>query len=388
MGLRQSPGSERQFVRMDTWFQANLESPGQSRGASPRTPRSDGEGLFDTFDEDARWDDRAPPSPNVLRRPPTPVAERAAAAPQPQTGSSLLRWGSLLGIVAPQPASAVAGGSGGRGQTSDAVLEHAAVLVQRLIRGKIARLDAAEVTRRFKLLELYVRCTPRLLAPPPPTPHTPRHTPHAPRPVPAARLTPRASHSTPPGQARAEENAAMVIQRCQRHRLRCRLERAALRVEAVARGRIARQSIPPKAVPVSGAYCSPRDAGGDLDLTSLRGPIFKRSRGLPRYQLRYMYVTVDSSGQAALCHRASDAVGGGTGVEKQLPLASITAVHVESWGRRVLTRALNLTLAPALALALTLALARTPALAVVRYVFSVHSRDRGISSCRHRKYKA
>jgi hypothetical protein len=180
----------------------------------------------------------------------------------------------------------------------------------------------------------------------------------------------------------------MVIQRCQRHRLRCRLERAALRVEAVARGRIARQSIPPKAVPVSGAYCSPRDAGGDLDLTSLRGPIFKRSRGLPRYQLRYMYVTVDSSGQAALCHRASDAVGGGTGVEKQLPLASITAVHVESWGRRVLTRALNLTLAPALALALTLALARTPALAVVRYVFSVHSRDRGISSCRHRKYKA
>jgi hypothetical protein len=197
MGLRQSPGSERQFVRMDTWFQANLESPGQSRGASPRTPRSDGEGLFDTFDEDARWDDRAPPSPNVLRRPPTPVAERAAAAPQPQTGSSLLRWGSLLGIVAPQPASAVAGGSGGRGQTSDAVLEHAAVLVQRLIRGKIARLDAAEVTRRFKLLELYVRCTPRLLAPPPPTPHTPRHTPHATHPTPHAPFPPRASRLAP-----------------------------------------------------------------------------------------------------------------------------------------------------------------------------------------------
>ena len=145
--------------RMDTWFQTK-ESPGPSRGASPRTPRrlSDGEGLFDTFEEDARWDgaDRAP---NVLR-PPTPVAERATAAPQSPNGS-LLHWGSLLGIVAPQPARAVAEGSGGRGQTSDAVLERAAVLVQRLTRGKIARLDAAEVTRRFKLLELYVRCAPR-----------------------------------------------------------------------------------------------------------------------------------------------------------------------------------------------------------------------------------
>ena len=144
---------------MDTWFQTK-ESPGPSRGASPRTPRrlSDGEGLFDTFEEDARWDgaDRAP---NVLR-PPTPVAERATAAPQSPNGS-LLHWGSLLGIVAPQPARAVAEGSGGRGQTSDAVLERAAVLVQRLTRGKIARLDAAEVTRRFKLLELYVRCAPR-----------------------------------------------------------------------------------------------------------------------------------------------------------------------------------------------------------------------------------
>ena len=180
----------------------------------------------------------------------------------------------------------------------------------------------------------------------------------------------------------------MVIQRYQRHRHRCRLERAAVRVEAVARGRIARQSIPPKAAPVSGAYCSPREAGSDLDLTSLRGPIFKRSRGWPRYQLRYMYMTVDGAGKAALCHRASDAVGGGTGVEKQLPVASITAVHIESWGRCVLTLSLGLGLAPtlALALALTLALARTLAPALVRYVFSVHSRDHGVSSCRRRKY--
>ena len=152
----------------------------------------------------------------------------------------------------------------------------------------------------------------------------------------------------------------MVIQRSQRHRHRCRLERAAVRVEAAARGRIARQSIPPKAVPVSGAYCIPREAddvtGSDLDLTSLRGPVFKRSRGWPRYQLRYMYMSVDGAGQAALCHRASDAVGGGTGIEKQLPVASITAVHVESWGRCALTLAIALAPAPALALALTLAL--------------------------------
>ena len=188
MASKPSPGPERQFVRMDTWFQANIESPGSSRGASPRTPRrlSDGEGLFGSFDEDARWDgaDRAP-TPSVLR-PPTPVAERAAAAPEPQAGGM---WGSLLGIVAPPPARAVAE----RGQTADAVLEHAAVLVQRLLRGKIARLDAKEVTRRFKLLELYVRCTPRPRASARHTPHATRHTPHTPCPLRASRLTPHAT---------------------------------------------------------------------------------------------------------------------------------------------------------------------------------------------------
>ena len=185
MASKPSPSPERQFVRMDTWFQANIESPGSSRGASPRTPRrlSDGEGLFGSFDEDARWDgaDRAP-TPSVLH-PPTPVAERAAAAPEPQAGGM---WGSLLGIVAPPPARAVAE----RGQTADAVLEHAAVLVQRLLRGKIARLDAKEVTRRFKLLELYVRHAPR--------PHaSSRHTPHATHATPRARSAPHASCRTP-----------------------------------------------------------------------------------------------------------------------------------------------------------------------------------------------
>ena len=167
---------------MDTWFQTNLDSPGTSRGTSPRTPRrlSDaGEGLFDTFDEDAQWNewDGADRAPTPLRSP-TPVAERAAAS-QP-----LMGWGSLLSIVAPRPVRAVAeGSSGDREQTSDAALERAAIFVQRLIRGKIARLDAAETTRTFKLLELYVRCTslrrctsrPCRLAP-----HIPRRTPHAP----------------------------------------------------------------------------------------------------------------------------------------------------------------------------------------------------------------
>ena len=133
----------------------------------------------------------------------------------------------------------------------------------------------------------------------------------------------------------------MAIQRRQRHRLRCRREAAAVRVEAVARGRITRQSMPPKAEPTSSAYCSPRAAGSELDLASVRGLVFKRSRGWPHYQLRYLYFRVDSAGQAALCHRARDAVGGGTGVEKQLPCSSITAVHVESWGRCVVTLALG-----------------------------------------------
>ena len=132
--------------------------------------------------------------------------------------------------------------------------------------------------------------------------------------------------------------------------------------------------------------------GSDLDLTSLRGPVFKRSRGWPRYQLRYMYMSVDGAGQAALCHRASDAVGGGTGIEKQLPVASITAVHVESWGRCALTLAIasSLALDPALALALVLTLAPTlsPSLALVRYVFSVHSQERGVSSCRRGMHSA
>ena len=172
------------LTRMDTWFQTNLESPGTSRGTSPRTPRrhlSDGEGLFDTFDEDAQWNEW-----EGADRAPTPVAERAAAS-QPRVS-----WGSLLSIVAPQPARAVAERSSGREQTSDAALERAVIFVQRLIRGKIARLDAAETTRTFKLLELYVRCTslrrctsrPCRLAP-----HTPRRTPHAPcvpRPAPHA----------------------------------------------------------------------------------------------------------------------------------------------------------------------------------------------------------
>lgn len=174
---------------MNTWFQTNLESPGTSRGASPRTPRrlSDGEGLFDTFDEDAQWNEWEVPdrAPTPLRST-TPVAERAAAS-QPR-----MSWGSLLSIVTPQPVRAVAEGSGGREQTSDAALERAAIFVQRLIRGKIARLDAAETTRTFKLLELYVRCTSlwrctshlcRL------APHTPRRTRHAPcvpRPAPHA----------------------------------------------------------------------------------------------------------------------------------------------------------------------------------------------------------
>ena len=135
--------------------------------------------------------------------------------------------------------------------------------------------------------------------------------------------------------------------------------------------------------------------GSDLDLTSLRGPVFKRSRGWPRYQLRYMYMSVDGAGQAALCHRASDAVGGGTGIEKQLPVASITAVHVESWGRCALTLAIALAPAPALALALTLALilaspspSPSPSRALVRYVFSVHSQERGVSSCRRGMHSA
>ena len=147
------------------------------------------------------------------------------------------------------------------------------------------------------------------------------------------------------------------------------------------RGRLARLHPPPKQVPVSRPYCGPREAEShrdlDLALASLRGPVFKRSRGWPRYQLRYMYMRVDGAGQAAplpsphltaltkaylthpllllaatvlgpllahptylttpgqaaLCHRASDAVGGGMGVEKEIPVATITAVHVESWAR-------------------------------------------------------
>ena len=316
------------LTRMDTWFQTNLESPGTSRGTSPRMPRrmSDGEGLFDTFDEDAQWNEW-----EGADRAPTPVAERAAAS-QPR-----MSWGSLLSIVAPQPARAVAERSSGREQTSDAALERAVIFVQRLIRGKIARLDAAETTRTFKLLELYVRCTSLRRCTSRPCRLAPHPTPHTPRPV---RPAPRASRPTPRGQARAEEKAAMAVQSRQRHRVRCRREAAAVRLQAVARGMIARRALPPKAEPTSSAYCSPRAAGSDLDLASVRGLVFKRSRGWPRYQLRYFYFSVDGAGQAALCHRTSDAVGGGTGVEKRLPCSSITAVHVESWGRCVVTLAL------------------------------------------------
>ena len=108
----------------------------------------------------------------------------------------------------------------------------------------------------------------------------------------------------------------------------------------------------PKPVPVSGAYCTPHQV--EPDLRGLKGPVFKRSRGWPRYQLRYMYMGVDAAGQAALCHRAGDARGDGTGGEKQLPVASITGVQVESWGR---------------------------------YVFSVHSRGRGKTKFRCRSHE-
>ena len=192
-------------------------------------------------------------------------------------------WGSLMQGLLPQRAA-----TADRDAVREGALEKAALVVQRLTRGHAARRSHVELNRRFRLLELY---------------------------------------------ARAEEKGAIVIQTYMRDHMFANRVRAAVRIEAAVRGWLVRLHPRTRPAPTSGPYSGPQFSRPGLD--ALRGRIFKRSRGMHRYQRRYMYIGVDKAGETALCHRVGDETGDGTGAEKCLPLSSITGVHIDSWVRYV-----------------------------------------------------
>jgi len=184
-------------------------------------------------------------------------------------------------------------------------------LLQARVRGNQSRQNAAEEARRYRLLALY---------------------------------------------ARVEEKNAITIQRYARERaawLRAAEAHAAASLiqqrwrEWLARRRGPAAAAPPPALPppptpavdtrlaeeqqeyaATVIQKSRKDALKAEAMRQLKGPIFKRSKDLPRYQRRYLYIRQHNGGDFALCYRVGDVDGNGRGEEKRIPLASCTRIEI------------------------------------------------------------